>query len=243
MGRRVSRGHEIESPKSSTVTLVLLSFNEKESLTRLIGEIRLSLFDSVFAIDGGSTDGTLDVYASNGIKAYVQGLRGRGRAFQEALGHVDTDLVIFFSTDGNENPADLLRMIECLREGADMVVAGRYLLPGASTDDSDDRLRLRKMAGIRGSWAVNALWGSSIKDAINGFRGFKASTLRKMKLTATNHDIELQTTIRGAKLGIRMKEFATREQIRYAGEHRPSAGTFRLILSLTKRLVVEIFYP
>lgn len=223
-----------------TSTLVLLSYNECDNITLLLPRIPLDLFDRVIAVDGGSDDGTLDVYRQHGIETIVQTRRGRGNAFQDAQRALDTDTVTFFSTDGNENPESLPVMLHHLERGYDMVVAGRYLLDGAQTDDSDDPLRIRKLAGILGGLVVRMIWGSSVFDAINGFRGFSAHALEKLALDAEWHDIELQSTIRAAKLNLSVFEFPTRELTRLSGTYRASAKTATLMCSLGRTILREI---
>ena len=131
-------------------------------------------------------------------------------------------------------------MLSHLKKGYDMVIAGRYLLNGSETDDSDDPIRIRKLAGILGGWFLRIVWGSDVKDPINGYRGFSRTGMKQMALDAEGHDIELQSTIRAAKLGLKVKEFPTRERKRIAGGRRTSAGTFKLLLSLGKRMIQEI---
>lgn len=225
---------------SRSVTLVLLSYNEYESLKSLFPQIPIDLFEHVIAVDGGSSDGTLALYAEKGIPCYVQSQRGRGRAYHVALQHVTTDGVVFFSTDGNEDPLDLEKIRYYLEAGHDMVVAGRYIRKGAETDNSDDWLRIRKGTGILGSFVVRMLWQVAVWDAINGFRGFRTEALQAMYLDAPLHDIELQSTIRAGKLNMQVKEFPTKERRRIAGEHRTSANTGTLLFQLAYMLIREM---
>ncbi len=219
---------------------MLLSYDECDNLRHLLEGIALDTFDFVIGIDPGSTDGTLDVYAEHEIPVWIQELRGRGAAFQLAASRIDTDLVIFFSTDGNEDPADLPRMLTYLQEGYEMVVAGRYLIDGADSDDTDDPFRLRKCLGILGGLIVRAWWGGRVVDAINGFRGFRTETLRQMRLDAQFHEIELQSTIRAAKMAISVKEFGTTEQPRFYGTYRASARTATLVWKLGLAMLREV---
>jgi len=223
-----------------TATLVLLSYNERDNLASLLKNIPFEVFEQVLAIDAGSTDGTLELYREWGIPCVIQSKAGRGNAFTLAERLLKTEYAVFFSTDGNENPADLPRILEYLREGNDLVIAGRYLLPGSKTDDSDDPFLLRKTAGILGSLIVRVLWQTGVRDCINGLRGFKVTSLIRLKLDAEWHEIELQSTIRAAKLGMRIKEFGTAEQLRIKGVHKESANTSTLLLSLGRMLLREI---
>lgn len=212
----------------NSTTLVLLSYNEKPALEKLLPMLPLHLFDRVLAIDGGSTDGSLQTYEAYGVPYRVQTVRGRGNAFRLANEVVDTERVVFLSTDGNENPADLPVMLRYLDDGYDLVIGGRFILRGASSDDSDDPLRLRKLGNIVYSIVVRLLWRSGVWDAINGYRAFRTEAMRRMRLDAPLHEIELQSTIRAAKLGMRVKEFPTRELPRLGGVRKASAGTLIL---------------
>lgn len=226
--------------RDRTAALILLSYNERDNLDSLLKNIPFEIFDQVLAIDPGSTDGTLELYRERGIHCVIQPKRGRGNAFILAERLIKTEYVVFFSTDGNENPADLPRILEYLREGNDLVIAGRYLLPGSKTDDSDDPFLLRKTAGILGGLMVRVIWRTGVRDCINGLRGFKVTSLIQLKLDAEWHEIELQSTIRAAKLGMRIKEFGTVERLRIKGVHKESANTSTLLLSLGRMLMREI---
>ena len=48
--------------------LVLLTYNEFEALPKLFDKIPLSAADEVFAVDGGSKDGTVEYLQSKGVK-------------------------------------------------------------------------------------------------------------------------------------------------------------------------------
>jgi glycosyltransferase involved in cell wall biosynthesis len=209
-------------------TLVLLSYNERDSLELLLPRIPFALFADVLAVDGGSADGTLDLYRAQGIRHVVQERPGRGRAFLLAQEIVETEHVVFFSVDGNENPADLPTVLRYLDEGYDLVIAGRFGLPGSCSDNRDDPFRIRRLGSMSYSLIVRFIWRSGVWDACNGFRGFRLASMKRMRLDAPLHEIEIQSTIRASKLGMKVKEFATQELPRLAGNHRPTANTFPL---------------
>ncbi len=213
---------------ADTTALALLSYDEREALERLLPRLPLGRFDRVLAIDPGSTDGTLDLYRAHGIPVFLQTARGRGNAFRLAQEVAGTDRIVFFSADGNEDPGDLPQMLRYLDEGYDLVIAGRFLRHGASSDDSDDPLRLRKLGNIVYSLVVRLLWRSGVWDSINGYRALRVEAMRRMRLDAPLHEVELQSTIRAAKLRMRIKEFPTREQPRLGGTRKATAATWTL---------------
>ncbi|NNN06704.1 MAG: glycosyltransferase, partial [Elusimicrobia bacterium] len=97
--------------------LVLLTFNEIEALPKLFDRIPLSAADEVFAVDGGSKDGTVEYLTSKGVRVLGQPRRGRGCAFQVALDATSADVLCYYSPDGNEDPADIPNIFAKLEEG------------------------------------------------------------------------------------------------------------------------------
>jgi glycosyltransferase involved in cell wall biosynthesis len=210
------------------ISLVVLVWDEIEALQNIWESIPFSLFDEVVFIDPGSTDGTIEFINGKGYSVHIQKKLGRGNAFVEGMNLVRNEHIIFFSGDGNEDAKDIPTMISFLNDGYDMVIAGRHLLPGAKSDDSDDPLLLRKCVPILFGLFAHMVWNTGVNDAVNGFRGFKKSSMKKMHLDAPKHEIELQSTIRAAKLNMKIKEFATVEGLRAGGVRKPTAGSFKI---------------
>ena len=94
---------------------------------------------------------------------------------------------------------------------------------------------------IAGSALIRLIWRSGVWDAINGFRAFQTDSLRRLNLDATMHDIELQSTIRAARMRMRILEIATREQRRMGGLRKATAGTWTLLVSLGSSFARELF--
>src|SRR4051812_5907733 len=99
------------------ISLVILTLNEVVGLKSLWSQIPFDSVDEVFCVDGGSTDGTLEFLRTNGIPIYPQTVRGRGEAFRVAFEKATGEAIIFFSPDGNENPADIPLFRPLLEKG------------------------------------------------------------------------------------------------------------------------------
>src|SRR5882724_11788303 len=126
------------------ITLCLLTRNERQCLEKIYPLLpapsREAGFDRIVAIDGGSTDGTVDFYRERSIPVLGQSRRGRGEAFLMAFRELQSDAFIFFSPDGNEDPSDLPKFGRYLESGADLVIASR-MMKGAVNEEDHQILR------------------------------------------------------------------------------------------------------
>jgi glycosyltransferase involved in cell wall biosynthesis len=202
-----------------TVSLVLIVRNEELGLRDILPRIPYDLFDDHFAVDGNSTDGSVAVLESQGVRVYQQSEQGLGAAMIEARGLLATDALIFFHPDGNEDPADLPRMVELLRQNKEFVVASR-MIPGAANEDDSKILKWRKWANMGFALLANvsfARGGNRTTDVTNGFRGVTLAAWDKMNLSSRDLTMDFQMVIRALKAGIAITEFPTHEGHRIEG--------------------------
>lgn len=194
------------------ISLAVLTKNEIQGVTALFDRIPFAAVDEAFVVDGGSTDGTLEFYRARCFPVVQQRSAGRGEAFRLAFGHATGQAVIFFSPDGNEDPAAIVRFRPLLDAGFDLVIASR-MLPGARNEEDGALVPLRKWANKGLNLMANVTWnrGPSISDSINGFRAITRRAWEMLDLDGLGYTIEYQSSIRAMKLGLRVAEFPTRE--------------------------------
>ena len=209
------------------VTLVLLTLNEIIGLRELFGTIPFDAVDEFFAIDGGSTDGTVEFFQQNGIPVYIQEKKGRGEAFRIAFSKAEGDALIFFSPDGNENPEDISKFKYFLDRGFDMVIATRMAKGGINEEDSHI-FKWRKWANNAFNIMANITWnkGPFITDTINGYRAITKTAWKKMTPDGPGYTIEYQSSIRAFKKRLKIIEFPTIERPRIDNQNgSPSIST------------------
>lgn len=203
-------------------TLVLLTLNEIDGLRALWDQLPLGAFRRVLAVDGGSTDGSREFLAARGIPILDQALRGRGVAFRVAAEATDTERLVFYSPDGNEDPADIERLDDLLLGGARLAIASRFA-PGAENEETDLlRARARVNQGL--TYLANRLFGGPgapyVTDTINGFRALRRADLLALDTSVKRFPIEYQISIRALQRGWPIAELPTREGQRAGGESK-----------------------
>lgn len=202
------------------IALCILTYNEIECVRKIIPPLETSIFDEVFAVDGGSTDGTLEVYKEYGIRVVSQTSRGRGEAFLLAEKATDADAIVYFSPDGNEDPNDFKHFREHLENGADIVIASR-MMKGAFNEEDPSWWRPRKWVNKTFNFIANLFWnrtGTYVTDSINGYRAMRKGILSQLKQDAIGYTIEYQNTIRAMKTKLKIVEFPTHEGERIGGQ-------------------------
>lgn len=198
--------------------IVLLTFNEIEAMPKVFDSIPASCAEVLLAVDGGSKDGTREWLEGRGVKVLAQPRRGRGVAFRLAAEEVQADSLVFFSPDGNEDPADIPRLFEVLEAGADLAIASR-MMKGAFNEEDANLLKPRKWVNQTFTVIANLLWnrGPYVTDTINGFRAVGRRAFLGLGCDADGFVIEYQMSIRAMKKGLKVAELPTREGRRLGG--------------------------
>lgn len=204
--------------------LILLTFNEIQGLKVLWEKLPLSDVDEIFTVDPGSTDGTLEFLRERHCRVVIQERRGRGEAFRLGAEATDADILVFFSPDGNEDPKDIIKLINLIKNGADIAIGSR-MMKGAVNEEDISWWRPRKWVNEGFTFIANLLFnpdwpgrGKYFTDTINGFRAFKRTSFLNLHTTETGYPIEYQTSIRSLKKRYRIEEIPTIENQRIGGE-------------------------
>jgi hypothetical protein len=128
--------------------------------------------------------------------------------------------MVYYSPDGNEDPADIVRLDDLLLGGADLAIASRFAV-GAINEETD-ALRPRARVNQTLTWVANRLFnhGPYVTDTINGFRAMRRSALLDLQTTVKRFPIEYQISIRAMRRRWRIAEIATIEGQRAGGESK-----------------------
>ena len=114
------------------------------------------------------------------------------------------------------------------------------MMRGAFNEEDVHWFRPRKWVNQAFTLIANLIWnrGPYVTDTINGFRGVRRESFKRIKPDARGFVIEYQMSIRAMKLGLKISEIPTHEGARLGGESTAHALPTGLVS--IRQLVNEI---
>lgn len=200
-----STGH---SPMS--VTVVIPTYNERENIASLVGEV-LALGDDVrvLIVDDSSPDGTGEI-ADELAQAHPGRVdvlhrsvkEGLGRAYVAGFRHAlefGTTHIAQMDADHSHRPEDLRTMVRVAAEtGVDLVLGSRYIEGGETIGWPWHRKLISRIGGIY----AGLILGVPIRDLTGGFKLWTSETLRDIDLPTIHADgygFQIETTYRALR--------------------------------------------
>lgn len=217
-------------------TLVILTRNEISGLKAIFDNIPIDRISDIFAIDYKSEDGTVEFLKKNRIRVIPQEKKGRAEAFRIGCRNAKSENVVFFSPDGNEDPKQIIPLLECLDKGYDMAIASRFMKESKAEDEGV--IAVRGFGNQAFTQIANVLWHGKLTDSINGFRAIKKKKFRELNPDTEGFGIEYQLSIRALKRKLRIKEIPTMEGNRIGGQS--TAKTFDTGMLFLKIILHEL---
>jgi len=220
------------------LSLCLLTWNEIDGCRHDVPSLPLDEFEEVYAIDGGSTDGTVEYLQSRGIETLRQAEPGYNQAYLSAFARCATDAVVLFHPKGSIAPMAVRQFRAALEAGNDVVVASR-LIRGGRNEEDDRLLRPRKWFVLGLALLAALLWrrrGPIVWDVLHGCRAVRRTTFFALDPLPEGLSIDLEIVVRGYRKRYRMAEFPVEEQSRLSGKTRfPALRTGRRLIGYVLR--------
>ncbi|MBX7218674.1 MAG: glycosyltransferase family 2 protein [Blastocatellia bacterium] len=201
---------EIQQPNNQAplVSVVLPCLNEEEAIgdcIRLIQETfaHNGIDGEIVVCDNGSTDASVHIAESLGVRVVHQPIRGYGNAYIKGFGAARGRYFIMGDADSTYDfrliPAFLAKLQD---EGCDFVTGSRYLAGGQSSIPF-----LHRIFGNPALTAIlNLLFGSAYTDVYCGFRGFHNEAYRQISPVSPGMEYNLELAINAGLAGLKIAE-------------------------------------
>ena len=168
----------------------------------------------ILVVDDGSPDGTgrlADAMADQ--HEWVRVLHrtekgGIGPAYLAGFAHAleqGAGYVMEMDSDFSHDPADLARLLEAVRDGADLALGSRYVPGGGVTDWG----LLRRFISEGGSTYARLVLGLKVRDLTGGFKCFRREVLEAIHfdgVRSQGYAFQVELTYRAVQAGFKVVE-------------------------------------
>lgn len=186
------------------VSIIIPVYNEKKTIQKCLDKVlSTKIYDfekEVVISDNNSNDGTKELLKNlnySNVKILFREINeGKGANIINAINHVSGDIVIMQDADLEYSPDDYVDLVRpFIKYDADVVYGTR--LTGAK------EFRVLGLPNFMGNkiltWSANFLYSKTFSDIETGYKVFKASLLREMKLVSKGFEIETEMTSKISK--------------------------------------------
>ena len=222
------------------LSIVIPFFNEEDNVQPLYEKLIAALsevgqsYELIFVNDG-SEDATLErlvQLAESDPKVKVISLLrnyGQTAAMKAGFDHAGGRILIAMDGDGQNDPADIPRLLEKIDEGYDVVSGWRK--------NRRDRALSRKVPSIAANWLISRISGVKLHDYGCSLKAYRRSVIRDVRLYGEMHRF---IPIYAAWQGGQITELIVNHHPRLHGESKYGLNRiFKVLLDLLLVMFME----
>jgi len=216
------------------ISIVVPLYNERDNLTPLHAEITRAMTElgreyEILFVDDGSNDGSLEVLRGIAQRdSHVRGIRlarNSGQTAALACGFANTrgEVVVALDADGENDPADIPKLLDAFKDGCDMVSGWR-------TGRWADAAWSRRLPSIAANSLISRITGVRLHDYGCTLKAYRGDLARGLRLYGEMHRF---VPAIAAEQGARIGEIEVNFRPRTSGSSKYGIGrTLRTLLDL-----------
>jgi len=194
------------------ISIVIPTLNEGKNLQKVLKDIPKGV-DEIIVVDGHSNDNTVEVAKKFGAKVLYDDV-GKGSALRKGMESAKGDIVITMDADCSHKSSEIGLLTEGIKADFDICMGSRFIQGGGT----EDMPWYRKFGNKFFVSLVNLIWDMHYSDLCYGYRSFRKSCVKKLKLRENGFGIETEIAIKAAKKKLKVLEIPSYEKIRASGE-------------------------
>lgn len=225
------------------LSVIIPVFNEKMTVLRILERLKsVPIEKEIIIVDDYSTDGSRNLLVEQEKKdksfkllLHERNL-GKGACIRTAQPHVSGDYIVIQDADLEQEPMDLLILLEWVeKEGFEAVFGTRIL-------GWEYKFNIRFFANIIFSLVTNILYKAHLSDIMSGYKLISKNLFQSLNLVSHKFDIEPEITAKLLRKGVKIKEVPIHYNPRFYREGKKirAKDSFSIIYCLFKERFARI---
>ena len=205
----MAKEKESKEQKKASVSVVIPVFNEEVTIGNVVLRTKSALekmYDSyeILVVDDGSTDKSADIAEELKATVLKRAHQGKGYALRYGFMRARGELVVTLDADGSHKPEEIQQILRPIKEDrADFVIGSRFCYSEANKTKIP---KINRVGNRLFNDLIRYLTGAITSDSQSGFRAFRASLIKSMKLSSQGYEVESEMLVKGLKIGARVAE-------------------------------------
>lgn len=223
------------------ISIIVPAYNEEETIAEFLNAVKNSGVRDyeLVLVNDGSIDKTAQII-KDARKKYKR-LRlinheknlGLGAALRTGIKNARGNIIVTLDCDMTHPPALISRLVSEIKErNVDVCIASRYVHDGGMKNVSFYRVLTSRIGNI----LFSLIFRIHAKDVTSGFKAYKASMLRKIKIIQNDFSVQLEIMAKLAKQKAKFCEIPFILVNRKKGRSKFNAKMYLAYLTSLKKL-------
>lgn len=170
--------------KDHKVFIIIPAYNEVESITSVIKDLKKHGYNNIIVVDDGSSDDTANTARKNNASVISHPINlGQGSSIQTGIDYVlslNPEIIVTFDADGQHLASDISSLLKPIFDKKAQAVLGSRFL-----NDKSNIPWTRKIVLKGGIILLYLMYGIRLTDTHNGLRAFTREAASKMRLESS----------------------------------------------------------
>lgn len=184
--------------------MIIPVFNERDSLSLVVGDIPRGLVSEIVVVDNGSTDGTDRIAEGLPVRLVREPHRGYGSACLAGLAALEASppgVVVFLDGDYSDHPEEMPALLSEIDRGADLVIGSRTL----GRRERGALLPQARLGNLLACVLIRLLYGYRYTD-LGPFRAIRWDACRRLRMRDPDFGWTCEMQVKALREGLSVTE-------------------------------------